>query len=314
MTSTKTRKKSTTKTSMSTNEPHGKTVWNIRRRLGKSEIQFRCCDTDFEIQATGLRACAGVERARRKSLSLESQMDAFDDRSDVARLNREGEVENPHIAELVRRGKEYRKRTNGAFDIRHGNVEHDLKSYIRGERQTPPNEEEFDGGNVTVDGNHVTTDARVDLNGLAKGYIVDAASSAVSGFGRGGFVNGGGDMSSPPGPVAVESPYGDKKPLKILDTNWNVATSGGYRRQRGDENHIYDPRSGSIGTRHESVTVVAEKDCVEADALATTVSTLPVDEVLKLVSDWSGAETLVVHEGVFYQTDEFKKHVHNPHG
>lgn len=79
---------------------------------------------------------------------------------------------------------------------------------------------------MTVDDTTVETDGMLDLNGLAKGYIVDQATDALGGVGRREFVSGGGDMSPPTGPVAIESPYGDQRPLKTLDTAWAIATSG----------------------------------------------------------------------------------------
>jgi thiamine biosynthesis lipoprotein len=278
------------------------------RLYGDAEAKFRCCDTEFLVRASGFRAGAAVEKARETALSLERELDAFDGKSAVARLNRDGEVKNRHVAEVVRRGEDYRDRTNGAFDVRHGNVESRLKTYIRGETDAAP-DAEFEATEVSVNDDRVTVDGAVDLNGLAKGYIVDAAASVLSGPGRKGFVNGGGDMSPPYGAVAVESPHGDK-PLKILDTDRYVATSGGYRRARGDVDHVYDPRSGRKGSRHDSVTVVSERDCTEADALATAVSTLPVDEAVELLDNWDGAEAFVVHGGVFHETDGFGEHVH----
>ena len=116
-------------------------------------------------------------------------------------------------------------------------------------------------------------------------------------------------MSPPTGPVAIESPYGDDTPLKILDTNWHVATSGGYRRSRNGTDHIYDSTSESLGSRHESVTVVARRDCMEADALATTLAALPLDEARELAAKWDGLEALIIHDGVFHTTERFNTHV-----
>ncbi|WP_254524750.1 FAD:protein FMN transferase [Natrinema caseinilyticum] len=283
------------------------TVIAARTRLGDARSTFRCCDTDFVVKTIGYRADTGADHARRVALSLESELDAFDSESDVSRLNRTGRVENEHVARLVRRGLEYHERTGGVFDIQQGAVEHDLKAYLRGDRDAPS--ESFDSGSVRVDGHRVVTDVELDLNGLAKGYIVDRAAAAASGPGRRGFVSGGGDMSPPTGPVAVESPYGDARPLKILETEWNVATSGGYRRRRDGIDHVYDPTTERIGSRHETVTVVTERDCLEADALATTLAALPLSDALEFAAEWSGLEAFLVHQGVFHTTEGFDDHV-----
>jgi len=283
------------------------TLSAARMRLGDARLEFQCCDTDFTVQMTGYRADAGAEHARETALSLETELNAFDSESAVARLNRTGHIENEHVARLVRRGLEYGERTDGVFDIRQGAVEHDLKAYIRGDRESIS--ATFETGSVRVDGDRVVTETDLDLNGLAKGYIVDRAAAAASGPGRRGFVSGGGDMSPPTGPIAVESPYGDSRPLKVLETDWNVATSGGYRRKRDGVDHVYDPTTERLGARHESVTVVAQRDCMGADALATTLAALPLADALERAEAWPALEALVVHDGVFRTTEGFDEHV-----
>jgi len=280
---------------------------SVYERFGDTHREFECCDTTFRIQATGVRADAGTTAARKMAESLEAQLNAFDAASAVSQLNRGGEVMNEHVARIVRRGLEYNDRTEGVFDIHQGRVEHDLKTFLRGDSETLPTE--FDAGTVQISGSHITTDVELDLNGLAKGYIVDRASEALDGVGRRGFVSGGGDMSPPTGPVAIESPYGDDTPLKVLDTDWYVATSGGYRRSRNGTDHVYDPTTESLGSHHESVTVVARRDCMEADALATTLAALPLAKARELASEWEGLEALIIHNGVFHTTDVFETHV-----
>ncbi|MFB6102499.1 MAG: FAD:protein FMN transferase [Haloplanus sp.] len=276
-------------------------------RLGNAHLEFRCCDTSFRLRATGLRAEAATRAARETVTNLEQQLDAFEETSAVSRLNHDGAVENEHVARIVRRGLEYYERTDHVFDIHQGRVEHELKAFLRGDAESLPRT--FDTGSVAVDGDHVSADVLLDLNGLAKGYIVDRAAATLDGVARRGFVSGGGDMSPPTGPVAVESPYGDAKPLKTLDTDWHVATSGGYRRERNGADHVYDPTTERVGSRHESVTVVARRDCMEADALATALAALPLDDALSLAAEWPGLEALVVHDGVFRTTDDFDAHV-----
>ena len=290
----------------------------VRERLGSANVAFDCCDTRFEVSATGHGAESAVERAKRTALTLAEQLNAFDDGSAVARLNATGRVENEHVARVVRRGLAYCDRTDGAFAVRRGDFEHDLKAYLRSESDSPPDaalaSEEGDPsteGAIRVDGDVVTADRPVDLNGLAKGYVVDRAAAALDGPLRAGFVNGGGDVSELTGPVGIESPYGDETPLLVLDTDWNVASSAGYRRRRGAVDHVYDPVDGAVGARHDLVTVVAHRDVMEADALATTLAARPLDDTLALAEEWAGAEALVVHQGVFHRTGGFQEHVHD---
>ncbi|MFB6092964.1 MAG: FAD:protein FMN transferase [Haloquadratum sp.] len=285
----------------------GRTLESAYERLGRSTRAFECCDTRWEIEAVGVRARSAVTAARRTAEALEAQLDAFAETSAVSRLNDEGVVTNEHVARIVRRGLAYYERTDGVFDVHQGRVEHDLKGFLRKERESLP--ETFDTGRVSIDGDTVRTDVPLDLNGLAKGYIVDRAFETLDGVGRRGFVDGGGDLSPPTGPVAIESPYGDDSPLKVLDTDRYIATSGGYRRERDGTDHIYDPTADRLGSRHESVTVVAERDCMEADALATTLAALPLADARSFAERYPGLEALIVSDGVFYPTDGFGTHV-----
>jgi len=284
-------------------------------RVGRARRRFNCCDTDFEIEAAGFRADAAVKRAEAVATEIESRLNAFDTASAVTTLAETGVVTDPHVAAVVERGQEYTARTDGRFDIRHGAHAHAVKSYIAGERDAAPTD--VDPGEeaaITVEQDRVEAAVRLDLNGVAKGYIVDKAAEAVAGLGRVSTVDGGGDMTAPLGPVAIESPYGDSTPLSVLDTDWAVATSGSYRRARGETTHLYDAESGSTNTASESVTVVAERDCMEADALATTLATTHPDDAMALANEWDGLEALVVHEGVFYRTDRFTDHVRTAGG
>lgn len=279
-------------------------------RLATASVEFGCCDTTFTVEVRGPGASRAVTRAETTARRLESRLDAFDPGSAVARLNETGRVDDAHVARVVRRGLAYRERTGGAFDVVRGHLEHDLKRYIREETDDPPEPRQSDATAeaVAVDGTTVETEQPLDLNGLAKGYIVDRARAAAEGLARSVFVSGGGDMTPPPGVVAIESPWGGD-PLKHLDTDWAVATSAGYRRERDGLDHIYDPQTGAVGSHHDLVTMLAARDCMEADALATALAALSPEDALSLAERWDGAEALLVHEGVFRRTSGFEDHV-----
>lgn len=301
----------------------GRTQQTLYARLGTASRRFRACDTDVVIKVTGIRAEQAARAAKQRIKTLEGQLDRFNEASAAAELNETGQIHNEHIATIVQRGREYLDRTDGVFDIRHGECKDALNRYLRGDDNavhfggdtssasgsTGSGSTAFAGGTISVDGERVETDTALDLNGLAKGYIVDQAAKCLDGVGRRGFVSGGGDMSPPTGAVGIESPYGDDKHLKTLATDWNIATTGGYRRERDGIDHIYDPTAERVGSRHESVTVLAARDCMEADAVATTLAALPLAAAKQLAADWDGVEALIVHSGVFHTTDGFDEHV-----
>lgn len=274
----------------------------------EATADFACCDTRWRIHARGPGARDAVTRARDRVEALRQVLDAFDPGSAVARLNATGRIEDVHVAGIVRRAREYRLRTGGVFDVAHGTLEHAVKAYHRGATMTlaaSPRRATY----RTVGATGVETDAPLDLNGLAKGYIVDRAQALLKEAGCDGFVDGGGDIARPTGPVAIESPFPGRPRVGVLDTRWNVATSGNARRSRNGVGHLYDARDGRVGARHDQVTVVAARDCMEADALATTLAVLPLRAGLDLIEAWEGAEALWVDGDRLTASSGFEPHV-----
>lgn len=289
---------------MSSSRPHGVTN-RVLAAVGRSAETFDCCDTTFRLTAWGPRASSAVERGVATARRLEAKLDAFSSDSALAELAATGRVVDEDVANVASRALSYLDRTAGRFDPRHGGVERAVKAYVAGDSDEVC--VTFDAGSVRVSGAVVESDVRLDLNGLAKGYIVDRTAAALAGTARRGFVDGGGDLSPPPGPVGIENPDEDA-PVTVVDTDWAVASSGGYRRGRGDVDHLYDPVAERVGSRHDQVTVVARRDVMEADALATTLSVTPLDDALSLAADWPGLEALVYRDGRCYTTAGFESH------
>ena len=63
-------------------------------RLGGDHRTFRCCDTSFRAHATGIRPGSATAAAKQAAETLQAQLDAFDAKSTVSRLNRHGAVTN----------------------------------------------------------------------------------------------------------------------------------------------------------------------------------------------------------------------------
>ncbi len=171
---------------------------------------------------------------------------------------------------------------------------------------------------------------RIDLGGIAKGYGIDLAVTAArrAGIER-GIVEVGGDLrcfgalprrligqdaSTPANlglwrsptvedrepvswPLGLQSPFGEELLGKIRVAGAAVATSGHYRRYvtlAGKRySHILDPRTGWPVESPASVTVIAP-DALTADALATSITVLGVEDGLALAESMPGVEALIV--------------------
>ncbi len=163
---------------------------------------------------------------------------------------------------------------------------------------------------------------RVDLSSIAKGYAVDRLTELLAGYGVGdSLVEIGGELRAsgerPEGGawrLAVESPDpAERRFVEALSlNNAAVATSGDYRNYFEVDgrrySHLVDPRTG-YPVSHELVSVtVIDASCMTADALATALIVMGLDDGLALARSRGiaahfvtrGSDGLAVH-----YTDEF---------
>jgi thiamine biosynthesis lipoprotein len=136
---------------------------------------------------------------------------------------------------------------------------------------------------------------RLDLGGIAKGYIVDQGLAVLrrAGITR-AMIYAGGDIGlgdPPPGKsgwvVGIGQPDADARPIVYLSlSRCSVATSGDtWQYAVIDEkrySHILDPRTGMALEDHSCVAIVAPNGMM-ADALATAVSVLGPEKGLMLI-------------------------------
>lgn len=156
-----------------------------------------------------------------------------------------------------------------------------------------------------IEGDRVVrlSDQPLNLNSIAKGYILNRAAAAARTIARDGLLNLGGDLCHWGEPAAVvgvqdpASPAENARPLTALKlTDAAVATSGGYERYYtlGGQrfSHLIDPRTGRPAGG-VCATVVAPTS-VTANALATILCVQPVAQGLRLVDELSGVECLLI--------------------
>jgi len=119
---------------------------------------------------------------------------------------------------------------------------------------------------VRLDGRLLFLDAdlRIDLNGVVKALVVDAALALLAG---GGFVSAGGDLASTR-ELDVGLPAGGS----VRVVRGALATSGSATRRwvRGGrgQHHLIDPRTGAPAVSPWEQVTVSGSTCVAADAAA----------------------------------------------
>ncbi|MEO8721043.1 MAG: FAD:protein FMN transferase [Ginsengibacter sp.] len=168
----------------------------------------------------------------------------------------------------------------------------------------------------------------LDLGGLGKGYVAQAALNIIQSKGlKSAMVNAGGKIAigeAPPGRngwrigITVPEEKEELIPQLLLLKNTSVATSGDIY-QHLDINgkrysHIIDPKTGLGITWQRNVTVIANDGTI-SDWLATACSVLSEKKSLKLIKKFPGAALLIseMKNGKLIQksSSNFKEHLEN---
>jgi len=168
---------------------------------------------------------------------------------------------------------------------------------------------------VSVDGLQITKPkpTKIDFNAIAKGYGVDRIgqflkSKKVANF----LVEIGGEIvcyglnstKNTPWNIGVQNPNIEST-IPYIDTvvlkNEAMATSGTYRKYKIDEHgrrytHIIDTKTGYPSkTNILSVSVIA-KNCMIADAYATALQTMGIEEMSKFLKNHPELKVHIIFE------------------
>lgn len=266
------------------------------------------------VDAAETAALDEIERLR-KVFSL------HDPESELCRLNRASGpfTASADLRQVLRMYEVWGDRTDGALNAQVGGLtwawdrangtEPDAAGLVRAVKRIQTQ-------GWTVDGNAVTrhTDQPLNLNSIAKGYILQRAAEAVQRVASAGLLNLGGDMVvwGEEQTLGVQNPFtpAENAPLltRIRVKNAAVATSGGYMRtytaNGKKHSHILDPRTGRPADHTAAATVVAA-DATTANALATTLCVLGAVEGLKLAAGLGADVLLIDADGTEHRTARF---------
>jgi thiamine biosynthesis lipoprotein len=266
---------------------------------------------------------AGIAELER----VDNSMSDYKADSELALVNNRADKEAVEVSEelfeVLKRGIDFSRKTDGAFDITVGPL---VDLFRKSEEDgIKPDEEEISIAKSKVGFEKLKLDKqkrtvrfaaggmRLDLGGIAKGYAIDKAIEAIRrNGGVGAMVDIGGDIrcfgAAPPGrerwviglqePGEQASGVIEGRLSLILElTDAAVATSGDYRRFvviEGERfSHIIDTRSGAGSSKLRSVTIIA-KTALEADALATAVSVMGIEAGLELIENTPETEAILI--------------------
>lgn len=281
-----------------------------------SQTEF-CLDTMCTITVYGMpedEADVILEEAFSKIRSYEELMSRTVEDSDVYNINHSGgspvEV-SADTAEVIKQGIYMGEISEGKFDITIGGVT-ELWNFTGDDPKVPDGSDieaalaHVDYRNIVVEGNTVTLEdpeARIDLGGIAKGYIADRISRLLSEKGvESAIVNLGGNVvalgGKPDGSmwnIGIERPYSDTTEVigSLEVKNATLVTSGIYERKFLQDgvlyHHVLDPDTGyPAETDLESVTITAaEGNSAFCDGLSTVCLIMGNKEAQELVEELS---------------------------
>ena len=261
-----------------------------------------------------------MEHCRQMCEDYEQMLSATIETSEISRINNAGgepvEVSD-ETAGLIEEGIKYGDISDGRFDITIAPAT-DLWNFTDNEEKILPDPDELaeavthiDYHCIKVEGNTVTLtdpETRIDLGGIAKGYIADRLKEYLKDEGiEHALIDLGGNMltlgrryDGNDFRIGIQKPFADTgTAMAVVSVNdKSVVTSGDYERYFEKDgviyHHILDPDTGyPVQNDLDQVTIISDQS-VDGDALSTTCFAMGLEDGLELIRSLDGIEAVFV--------------------
>jgi thiamine biosynthesis lipoprotein len=275
-----------------------------------------------------------IQLAVNEIIRIEKLLTTFSDESQTNLINKNAGIMpvkvDPEIISLIIRSKKISELTHGLFDISYGSVAKTLWNFDK-TINTLPDAQVFKDRVKLIDYNNIEVDVneskvflknkgmRIGFGGIGKGYAADMGANLLKKAGiTSGIVNASGDLvtwgrqpSGKPWNIQLahpDSPTNSYSKMNISDLA--VATSGNYEKfaiiDGKRYSHTIHPKTGMPVEGLKSVTVICPYAEL-ADALATPLGIMGVDQSLNLVNQMKGlACVLIDNENRVFTSDNIK--------
>lgn len=284
-------------------------------------IQIDIWETESSMIETYLDECLEICQKYENKFSNTIEMSEI---SQINHANGQPVTVSDETIELLQKGIEYGELTNGKFDITISSVS-DLWCFTDNPNKEIPSETVITEAlthvnykNIQINGNTVTLldpDTKIDLGGIAKGYIADKLKEHLIESGvEHALINLGGNSlavgSKYDGSafrIGIQEPFAEQgtaiTALEIKDQS--VVSSGIYERYFEKDNliyhHILDTNTGyPVRNNLLQVTIVSDRS-VDGDALSTSCYVLGFEEGSELIKALDGIEA-------YFITDDYEIH------
>lgn len=258
-----------------------------------------------------------IDEVFQEAARIDVLMSTYRDDSEISRINR-GAAESPvsvgrELFQLIQRALDISLLTRGAFDITYDSVgqHYDFRAGRRPDAKTIESElgninyhyVELDNASATI--RFQKEGVRINLGGIAKGYVVERGIDIVRARGiehaivtAGGDSRLLGDRRGRPWMVGIRDPRKDDEVvISVPLEDEAISTSGDYERYFDEDgvryHHIIHPGTGEPASGVHSATVFGP-DAVITDALSTSVFVMGVDRGLRLIATLPDYESIVI--------------------
>jgi thiamine biosynthesis lipoprotein len=234
-----------------------------KNHLMGGEIEFRSEGVD-EILAKDL-----FEEIYERALKLEKVFNIYDPESEISLLNKKREINaSADLKKVIKKALLICKETNGSYDISHGKI------FLNRKKGIPEKKLNCSYRDILVKDNIISLKhphVIVDLNSIAKGYIVDKLIELMKEKGlKKGYIDARGDISffgMKEETIEIQHPRDKNKSIASFKCkNSSVATSGDYNQYIGEYNN-----SHIVGKKDLISATVISDNLMEADAIATAL-------------------------------------------
>lgn len=263
-----------------------------------------------------------VDAAFNEILRIEKLISSWDSTSQTSAINKNAGIKavkvDDELYQLIHRSISISELTNGIFDISYASLDKIWK--FDGSMQHLPSDTavsqsiaKIDYKNIELHPNNSSIflkekGMKIGFGAIGKGYAANKCKVLMQNLGiENGVVNAGGDLitwghqaNGSPWTIGIANPEAKNVALSWLEiSDQAVVTSGNYERFiefNGKKYcHIINPKTGWPAEALSSVTVIC-RDAEVADALATAVFILGVENGLALINQLTGIECFIVDD------------------
>jgi FAD:protein FMN transferase len=263
--------------------------------------EFKAMNTEILLAAEGSREAVetGFSQARAFIEASEKRFTRFSEESELSRLNRSAGqwfAASAEMIEVLGEALRLHEQTLGLFDpavlkaleqAGYDRTMDDVRRFGARPAALPFRPGRYHFSDLVIDPAEqrvwLPPEMRIDLGGIAKGWIAEQAANLLAGWANACAVDAGGDMfmvGLPEGQaaweVALENPFNFDQEMGVLHVGPGaVATSTTTRRhwsQAGQErHHLIDPRTAQPAQTDWVSVTVAAPHAVDAEVYAKSL-------------------------------------------